>query len=89
MQRIGNGVSQPVPIFRPDPDYSEQARKAKYQGTVILAIIVDENGEPTHIRVVKPLGMGLDEKAIEAVEKWRFRPGMKDGNPVKYLPTSK
>ena len=82
-QRIGNGISQPVPIFRPDPDYSAKARKAKVQGTVILSIIVDENGEPTHIRVVKPLGMGLDEKAIEAVEKWRFKPGMKDGRPVK------
>ena len=83
--RSGLKITQPVPVYRPDPDYSEQARKAKYQGTVILAIVVDENGNPTHIRVVKPLGMGLDEKAIEAVEKWRFRPGMKDGQPVRVV----
>jgi TonB family protein len=83
--RIGGGVSQPVPIYRPDPDYSEEARKAKYQGTVILAIVVDEKGNPRDIRVVKPLGLGLDQKAIEAVDKWRFRPGMKDGHPVKVM----
>ncbi len=83
--RIGGGVSQPVPIYRPDPDYSEEARKAKYQGTVILAIVVDEKGNPRDVRVVKPLGLGLDQKAIEAVEKWRFRPGMKDGHPVKVM----
>ena len=80
--RIGGGVSQPVPIYRPDPDYSEEARKAKYQGTVILSIVVDEKGNPRDVRVVKPLGLGLDQKAIEAVAKWRFRPGMKDGHPV-------
>ena len=83
--RIGGGVSQPIPIYRPDPDYSEEARKAKYQGTVILAIVVDEKGNPRDVRVVKPLGLGLDQKAIEAVEKWRFRPGMKDGHPVKVM----
>jgi TonB family protein len=83
--RIGGGVSQPVPIYRPDPDYSEEARKAKYQGTVILAIVVDEKGNPRDVRVLKPLGLGLDQKAIEAVEKWRFRPGMKDGHPVKVM----
>ena len=83
--RIGGGVSQPVPIYRPDPDYSEEARKARVQGTVILAIVVDEEGNPRNVRVVKPLGMGLDEKAIETVEKWRFRPGMKDGHPVKVM----
>jgi TonB family protein len=83
--RIGGGVSQPVPIYRPDPDYSEEARKAKYQGTVVLAIVVDEKGNPRDVRVVKPLGLGLDEKAIEAVTKWRFRPGMKDGHPVKVM----
>ncbi len=83
--RIGGGVSQPVPIYRPDPDYSEEARKAKFQGTVVLAIVVDEKGNPRDLRVLKPLGLGLDEKAMEAVAKWRFRPGMKDGHPVKVM----
>lgn len=80
--RIGGGVSAPVPIFRVEPEYSEEARKAKYQGTVLLAIVVDVDGTTRNIRVLRTLGMGLDEKAIEAVSKWRFRPGYKDGKPV-------
>lgn len=80
--RVGGGVSAPVPIFRPEPEYSEEARKAKFQGSVIVALIVDEKGNPQSIRVVRPLGLGLDEKAIEAVQKWRFKPGLKDGRAV-------
>jgi len=80
--RIGGGVSAPVPIFRVEPEYSEEARKAKYQGSVLLAIVVDVDGTTRNIRVLRTLGMGLDEKAIEAVSKWRFRPGMKGGQPV-------
>lgn len=81
--RIGGGVSQPMILSKTEPEYSEEARKAKYQGTVVLMIIVDEHGLPQNIRVIRPLGLGLDEKAIEAVQKWRFRPAMKDGHPVK------
>ena len=80
--RIGGGVSAPGILFRVEPEYSEEARKAKFQGAVVLALIVDEKGNPREIRVVRPLGLGLDQKAIEAVEKWRFRPGLKDGKPV-------
>lgn len=80
--RIGGGVSAPAPIYKVEPEYSEEARKAKYQGTVLLAIVVDEQGRTRNIRVVRSLGMGLDEKAIEAVSKWRFRPGYKDGRAV-------
>jgi TonB family protein len=80
--RIGGGVSAPVPIYKPEPEYSEEARKAKFQGTVLLAIVVDVDGRPRDIRVLRPLGMGLDEKAIEAVSKWRFKPGHKDGRAV-------
>lgn len=83
--RIGGGVSAPVPIYKVEPEYSEEARKAKFQGTVVLAIVVDETGRVTNIRVIRPLGMGLDEKAIEAVSKWRFRPGYKDGKPVPVM----
>lgn len=85
--RPGGGVSLPVPITKPEPEYSEEARKAKYQGSVTLQIVVNEKGEPTDIRVVKKLGLGLDEKAIEAVAKWRFKPGMKDGKPVAVIAT--
>ncbi len=77
--RVGGGVSQPTVIFKVDPEYSEEARKAKYSGSVMLAIIVDTEGHARDIHVVKSLGMGLDEKAVEAVEKWKFKPGMKGG----------
>ena len=80
--KIGGGVSAPVPIFRPEPEYSEEARKAKWQGAVLLSIVVDENGNPQDIKVIRALGLGLDQKAIEAVQKWRFKPGLKDGKPV-------
>ena len=80
--RPGRGVSPPRPIYSPDPEFSEEARKAKYQGTCTLMIVVAPDGRPTNIRVVSSLGMGLDEKAIETVKTWRFEPGMKDGHPV-------
>lgn len=80
--RIGGGVSAPVVIFKKEPEYSEEARKAKYQGTVLLAIVVDVDGTTKNIRVIRSLGLGLDEKAVEAVLAWRFRPGYKDGRPV-------
>ncbi len=85
--RIGGGVSAPVAIYKVEPEYSEEARKAKFQGTVVLSIVIDERGNPTNFKVVRPLGLGLDEKAIEAVQKWRFRPGMKEGHPVAVLAT--
>jgi len=75
-------VSAPVLVAKTEPEYSEEARKAKYSGEVLLSIVVDEHGIPRDIHVVRPLGLGLDEKAIEAVMKWRFRPGMKGGRPV-------
>jgi TonB family protein len=80
--KIGGGVSAPVPIFRPEPEYSEEARKAKWQGAVLIQLVVDENGNPQEIKVVRSLGLGLDQKAIEAVQKWKFKPGLKDGKPV-------
>jgi protein TonB len=80
--RIGGGVSPPSVILKVEPEYSEEARKAKFQGTVILFVVVDEKGNPRELKVIRPLGLGLDQKAIEAVEKWKFKPGMKDGKPV-------
>jgi TonB family protein len=80
--RVGNGVTSPTITFKVEPEYSEEARKAKFMGTVILSIEVNEKGNVQNPRVLRALGMGLDEKAIEAVMKWRFRPGYKDGKPV-------
>jgi TonB family protein len=80
--RVGGGVSAPKAIYSPDPEYSEEARKAKYQGVCVLWLVVGPDGRPRDIRVARTLGLGLDEKAIEAVKTWRFEPAMKDNKPV-------
>jgi periplasmic protein TonB len=80
---VGGGVSPPRQIYAPEPEFSEEARKAKYQGVCTLGLIVGTDGHPSNIRVLSSLGMGLDEKAIEAVKNWRFEPAMKDGHPVR------
>jgi TonB family protein len=80
--KIGGGVSAPKVIYQPDPEYSEEARKAKFSGTCVLWLVVGPDGKARDIRVARTLGLGLDEKAIEAVKTWRFEPGMKDGKPV-------
>ncbi len=79
---VGGGVSAPIPIYSPDPPYSEEARKAKYSGTVVVQIIVDTGGNVRDVRVVKPLGLGLDEKAVETIRTWRFKAAMRNGIPV-------
>ena len=83
--RVGGGVSAPKEIYAPEPEYSEEARKVKHMGTVVLQLVVGSDGLPRDIRVVRTLGLGLDEKAIEAVKKWRFEPAKKDGKPVAAL----
>jgi TonB family protein len=80
--RIGGGVSSPVAIYDPDPEYSDEARKEKYQGTVILWVVIGADGLPHQMKVQRSLGMGLDEKAMEAVKRWRFKPAMRNGQPV-------
>ena len=80
--KVGGGVSAPKALNTPDPEYSEEARKAKYQGTVLLWLIVGPDGKPRDIKVSRPLGMGLDQKAVEAVRRWLFQPAEKDGRPV-------
>jgi len=83
--RVGGGVSAPKVIYQPDPEYSEEARKAKFSGTCVLWLVVGPDGKPRDIRVSRTLGLGLDEKAIEAVKSWRFEPAMKDGKPVSVM----
>ncbi len=79
---VGGGVSRPRPIYSPDPEFSDEARKNKYQGTVVLHLIVGADGKTSNIHVIRSLGMGLDEKAVEAARQWRFDPAKKDGQPV-------
>jgi TonB family protein len=81
--RVGGGVSAPKLTRKVDPEYSEEARKAKYQGTVLLQVEVWPDGRAHNVRVIRSLGLGLDEKAIEAVQQWEFVPGKKDGQSVK------
>ena len=85
--KVGNGVTAPIVLYKKDPEYSEEARKAKYQGTVVLYIEVDPSGRAVNPKVVRSLGLGLDEKALEAVRQWKFKPGYKDGRPVTVAAT--
>lgn len=80
--QVGGGVSPPVPIYEVDPEFSDEARRAKYQGVVLLSFIIDAQGNPQHIRVSRPVGMGLDEKAVEALKQYKFKPAMLNGKPV-------
>ena len=80
--RVGGGVSAPRALYAPDPEYSEEARKAKYMGVVVLWVVVGPDGRVHDMRVQRSLGLGLDEKAMEAVRQWKFDPARKDGNPV-------
>jgi TonB family protein len=76
------GVTNPVPLVSPEAEFSDEARRQKYQGVCMISIIVDARGFPRNPRVTRSLGMGLDEKALEAVAKYRFKPAMKDGKAV-------
>jgi protein TonB len=78
-------VKAPKVLNAPDPDYSELARRAKYQGVIVLGVIVGPDGNPQDVWVVKKLGLGLDQKAIDAVRTWKFDPATRDGEPVAVL----
>jgi TonB family protein len=80
--RIGKGVTPPKVISQTEPEFSEQARSAKYQGVVVLSFIVDKTGQVRNLRVLQPLGFGLDRNAVETVSRWRFNPAEKDGEPI-------
>jgi TonB family protein len=88
LYHIGGGVSAPVPLNQVEAEFSDEARRAKYQGVCLISLIVDAQGNPQNPRVIRALGMGLDEKALEAVRKYRFKPAMKDGRtPVPVMIT--
>ena len=88
LYRVGGGVSAPVPLNSVEAEFSDEARRAKYQGVCLISLIVDAQGNPQNPRVIRALGMGLDEKALEAVRKYKFKPAMKDGKtPVPVMIT--
>ena len=75
-------LTEPVLLYKVDPEYSEEARKAKLQGVVMVRAVIDVRGQVQNIAVAQGLGLGLDERAMAAVEKWKFRAGMRNGKPV-------
>jgi TonB family protein len=79
---VGNGVTEPVPIYKPDPGYTQEARVAKLEGTVILSVIIGVDGDVTDVKVVKGLDKGLTERAVDTVRTWKFNPALKAGKPV-------
>jgi protein TonB len=80
---IGGSVHAPTVLTSVDPEFSEEARKAKFSGNVLIYLIVDEHGNPTHVRVERGIGMGLDERAVDAVRQYKFKPATQNGKPVK------
>jgi TonB family protein len=83
--KVGGGVKAPSLVFKAEPEYSEEARSAKYSGTVVLKMVIDVDGRAKNIDVVNPLGLGLDEQAVLAIQRWKFKPGEKDGVPVPVM----
>ncbi len=80
--KVGKGVAPPRVLNQHEPEFSEEARQAKYQGVITLSLVVDESGNVGDLQIVRPLGLGLDEKAVNAVSDWKFQPATKDGQPV-------
>lgn len=82
VMNVGGGVSAPQVIYSVEPQFTQDARQANYQGEVAIQLIVDSQGSPQDVHVVRHLGMGLDERAVEAVRQYRFKPAMYQGHPV-------
>jgi TonB family protein len=85
--KIGAGVKPPSVLSKVEPEYAEEARLSALQGTVVLSVVIAEDGTAQNIVVTRPLGMGLDDKAVQAVSKWKFNPGVKDGAAVPVIAT--
>ena len=82
---ITGGMTKPIAVYAPEPEYSDEARRARLQGTVVVELIVDPNGHTRGFKVIQSLGLGLDEQALKTVALWRFKPATKDGKPVPVL----
>lgn len=85
MYRVGGAVSPPTLVSKVEPIYSQEARIAKYQGSVLIHVEVGLDGLAHNIKVVRGLGLGLDERAVAAIRQWKFNPGTKDGQPVAVM----
>jgi TonB family protein len=83
--RVGNGVTAPVLVSKIEPEYSEEARVAKIQGTVVLSIVIGVDGHAYDATLARSIGFGLDEQALDAVMQWQFKPGAQNGLPVPVI----
>jgi len=82
LRKVGGGVSAPQLVSKVEPEFSEEARHAKFMGRVTVNLIVDAEGRPQNVHVIRGVGMGLDQKALEAVRQYRFKPALENGRPV-------
>jgi len=82
VMHVGGSVKAPVVLYSIDPEFSEAARKAKFSGNVLVNLVIDKQGKPQHVRCARDIGMGLCEKAVEAVEQYKFKPATQNGEPV-------
>jgi TonB family protein len=82
LRRIGGSVSSPIVVRQVPPQFSDEARQKKFMGVVLVNLIVDSRGNPQNVHVLRGVGMGLDEKAVEAIRQYRFKPAMENGKPV-------
>jgi len=80
--KTGGGIAPPKPLYNPDPEYTERARKKKLQGTVVLEMVVTPEGDVDDVKVVRETEPEFEQKALEAVRQWKFHPATKDGSPV-------
>jgi TonB family protein len=78
------GATPPQLVYKVEPEYTDEARKARYQGAVLLAVDIDARGAVVNVRVIRALGLGLDERAMEAVRRWRFKPAVKNGKAIDF-----
>lgn len=79
---VGNGVTAPVPIYKPEPPYTKAARDVKIQGVVVLSLIIGADGAVKDATIIESLDQGLDQNAVNTIKTWKFNPAMKDGKPV-------
>ena len=85
--KMGPGMTAPTLAYKVEPQYSEDARLAKYQGTVVVSVVIGVDGAATNMKVVRGLGLGLDEQAMKAISQWKFKPGTLAGEPVPVMAT--
>lgn len=80
--QVGGNISEPIGISKPPPTYTETARRARTQGTVVVEAVINKQGDVTNVKVLKSLPFGLDRQAVEAIQRWKFKPATMDGRPV-------